>query len=170
MPTDCSRCAALCCLALAFDRSPAFAFDKPAGVPCPELDGHRCRIHAERTERGFAGCVGYDCGGAGARVTGEVFRGRSWRTEPALRLPMIEAFRLGRDAQALEELLDAARALPLDAEQEARRSELAARASGAWTEAHLETTTTGLAVEVRSFVRALRGVGGARRGSDQRSP
>lgn len=64
--TDCSQCQALCCVVLAFDRSELFAFDKPAGVPCPNLDRkNRCRIHATLREEGFAGCARYDCQGAG---------------------------------------------------------------------------------------------------------
>jgi hypothetical protein len=54
---DCARCAALCCLALAFDRSPLFAFDKAAGEPCANLGSRgRCLIYAERAAKGFAGC------------------------------------------------------------------------------------------------------------------
>lgn len=66
---DCSRCAALCCVALAFDRSEDFAFDKPAGVPCPNLDGNVCKIHDHLEEAGCRGCAHYECFGAGQRVT-----------------------------------------------------------------------------------------------------
>lgn len=66
---DCERCDALCCTYLAFDASPAFAFSKPAGVPCPHLRAHRCSIHAKLEARGFAGCAAYDCRGAGQRAT-----------------------------------------------------------------------------------------------------
>jgi hypothetical protein len=31
---DCSRCIGLCCVSLAFDRGPRFAFDKRAGEAC----------------------------------------------------------------------------------------------------------------------------------------
>jgi hypothetical protein len=90
---DCSRCAALCCLSLAFDRSESFAFDKAAGDACPLLaPGHACSIHAERERRGFRGCIDYDCRGAGQRVTQELFGGRCWQAEPALARPMSEAF------------------------------------------------------------------------------
>jgi hypothetical protein len=90
---DCSRCAALCCLSLAFDRSESFAFAKAAGDRCPLLaPDHHCSIHDEREQRGFRGCIGYDCRGAGQRVTEELFGGRSWQAEPALARPMSEAF------------------------------------------------------------------------------
>jgi hypothetical protein len=35
---DCARCAGLCCVLLAFDRGPLFAFDKPAGIACRHPD------------------------------------------------------------------------------------------------------------------------------------
>jgi hypothetical protein len=90
---DCSRCVALCCLSLAFDRSALFAFDKAAGSACSHLGArHRCNIHAQRERRGFGGCAAYDCLGAGQRVTQELFGGRSWRDDPALVAPMMEAF------------------------------------------------------------------------------
>lgn len=66
---DCDHCDALCCTHLAFDASPAFAFSKPAGVPCPHLRANRCSIHARLAARGFAGCAAYDCHGAGQRAT-----------------------------------------------------------------------------------------------------
>lgn len=67
---DCANCAALCCVALAFDRSSMFAIDKPAGQACPHLDDcGACTIHDEREARGFAGCIAFDCLGAGQRAT-----------------------------------------------------------------------------------------------------
>lgn len=67
---DCANCAALCCVALAFDRSSQFAIDKAAGEPCPHLDDcGACTIHDEREERGFAGCISFNCLGAGQRAT-----------------------------------------------------------------------------------------------------
>jgi hypothetical protein len=66
---NCDKCAALCCTYLSFDASPAFAFSKPAGEPCPNLRANRCTIHAKLAARGFAGCAAYDCRGAGQRAT-----------------------------------------------------------------------------------------------------
>jgi len=113
---DCTRCAALCCVALAFDRSELFGFDKPAGEPCRHLSGQdRCRIHAQRDARGFGGCVAYDCLGAGQYVTQELFGGRSWRDDPALLSPMLEAFAAVREAHELAAILRQAADLPLPA-------------------------------------------------------
>jgi len=114
---DCSRCAALCCVALHMERSAWLGLSKPAGEPCPHLGAeHGCSIHAQRGALGFAGCVNYDCLGAGQRVT-QLFAGRSWRAEPALLAPMLEAFFLMRGVHELLELLDVARRLPLSREQ-----------------------------------------------------
>lgn len=66
---DCDQCAALCCTLLGFDASPAFAITKPEGVACPHLCAGRCGIHASLVVRGFAGCVAYDCHGAGPHAT-----------------------------------------------------------------------------------------------------
>jgi hypothetical protein len=70
LAADCARCAALCCTHLAFDTSPAFAYTKPAGVTCRHVTpAGTCGIYASREARGFAGCVAYDCHGAGPRAT-----------------------------------------------------------------------------------------------------
>jgi hypothetical protein len=54
----------------AFVASADFAITKPAGVACPNLrPDHRCGIHEQLRERGFAGCAVYDCFGAGQRVS-----------------------------------------------------------------------------------------------------
>jgi len=104
---DCHRCAALCCVALAFDRSSSFAFDKAAGVPCRNLRGIECAIHDALEASGCSGCARYDCAGAGQRVCEEVFGGRSWRDDPSLLAPMMDAFRVMREVQELRVLLRA---------------------------------------------------------------
>jgi hypothetical protein len=77
---DCSRCVGVCCVADAFYAIQGFGFDKPAESPCKHLtDRNRCAIHAQRESRGFAACVGFDCYGAGQRVTRELRLGANWR-------------------------------------------------------------------------------------------
>src|SRR3982750_3249089 len=90
LTADCARCAGLCCVAPAFATSSDFAIDKPAGRPCPHLlpGDFRCGIHDQLRERGFPGCVVFDCFGAGQRLVQNTFGGRDWRTEPALAAPM----------------------------------------------------------------------------------
>jgi hypothetical protein len=113
---DCANCVALCCVMLAFDRSSLFAIDKAAGEPCPHLDAcGACTIHSERAERGFLGCVNFDCMGAGQRVTQAVFSGRSWMADGALIGPMSEAFGRLLAAHEMLSLLEAAGRLDLSA-------------------------------------------------------
>ena len=122
---DCDRCAALCCLAFAFDRSEAFGHDKPANSACHYLDrGFRCTIHAGLASKGYAGCVHFDCHGAGQRVVQDLFGGRDWKKEPALLAPMAAAFRAMRRLHELMMMLRAAGELDLDAEAEALRLSL----------------------------------------------
>ncbi|MFH8773625.1 pentapeptide repeat-containing protein [Streptomyces sp. NPDC017958] len=78
---DCAQCFGLCCVALPFAASADFALDKPAGKPCPNLQGdHRCGIHADLRNKGFTGCTVYDCFGAGQKVSQITFGGQDWRT------------------------------------------------------------------------------------------
>lgn len=94
---DCSRCAALCCVAPAFAASSDFAIDKPAGVPCPNLrPDFRCGIHTDLRERGFRGCAVFDCFGAGQHVTQVTFTGANWRRTPEVAPPMFAAFAVMR--------------------------------------------------------------------------
>ena len=67
---DCDHCLGLCCVLLGFSRSPDFAADKPAGVPCPQLDdAYRCTIHDRLDARGYRGCIAFSCFGAGQALT-----------------------------------------------------------------------------------------------------
>jgi hypothetical protein len=106
---DCSRCAALCCVAPAFARSADFAVDKPAGQPCHHLQADfRCGIHAVLRESGFPGCTVFDCFGAGQQVTQVTFGGRTWRDEPQIAGPMFAVLPVMRQLhEALWHLADA---------------------------------------------------------------
>ena len=90
---DCGRCAALCCIAYPSDDMPGFSARKQAGEPCPKLaaDG-LCTIYEDRAEQGFAGCIRYECFGAGQYVVETLFQGRDWRDDAALLTPMVETF------------------------------------------------------------------------------
>lgn len=90
---DCSRCAGLCCVVPAFYSVQGFAFDKPAHSACVHLTaGDRCAIHADRAALGFPSCVGFDCFGAGQRVTQELFWGSSWRRSPEMAARIFSAY------------------------------------------------------------------------------
>lgn len=126
LKADCGSCAALCCVGLAFDASELFAHDKAAGEPCRHLSaGGGCGIHAARAARGYAGCIAYDCQGAGQRVTA-LFARRSWQDEPDLRLLMVRAFGVMTRIHTLLALLDQAALLPLSAGERAEHAALLA--------------------------------------------
>jgi hypothetical protein len=123
---DCANCAGLCCVAPAFAASADFAIDKPAGVPCPNLrPDDRCGIHDRLRDRGFPGCVVFDCFGAGQRVTQGTFGGHSWREFPELASAMFAVLPVMRQLhEILWHLAEAAAlpaAAPLAAELEAAR-------------------------------------------------
>ena len=86
LKADCSACVALCCVIPPFDASQGFGFDKPAETPCQHLCAdHRCGIHEGLIEQGFAGCVAFDCLGAGQRLTAQAverFGSADWRGRP----------------------------------------------------------------------------------------
>ncbi|GGW46393.1 hypothetical protein GCM10010503_23900 [Streptomyces lucensis JCM 4490] len=111
---DCAQCFGLCCVALPFARSADFAADKPAGRPCPNLQGdHRCGIHARLRDKGYAGCTVYDCFGAGQKVSQVTFGGQDWRggsEERARR--MFDVFPVVRQLHELLRYLTEALGLP----------------------------------------------------------
>jgi len=152
-------------MALHFDEGEDFAVDKPAGVACPNLADHACRVHDRLEAEGFPGCRRYDCAGAGQRVTQGLFGGRSWQDDPALLRPMIEAFRQMRRVQDRLAMLVAAEALPLSGADAARRAELEAALCDDAVARGFEGSA--VAAEVDGFVASLRGyvAGGERRGS-----
>jgi hypothetical protein len=160
LSADCSQCAALCCVALAFDRGPMFAIDKANGEVCRHLDGcGQCRIHAELEPSGFKGCVQYDCLGAGQRVTQEVFGGRSWQSEPELLTPMMQAFETMRAVHEQLLLLREATKLALpDAERAAAARLLAMlEPDDGWSEDALDALdVTEMKLQVRDFLMSLR--------------
>jgi hypothetical protein len=126
---DCPNCAALCCLALAFDAGDMFAHDKAAGVPCHRLAGTSCSIHADLAQKGYKGCVAFDCLGAGQRVTA-LFT-ENWQQHPAMTGPMMEAFRKMRSVRELQQMLVAAETLPLPEHAASERQAWSDRLSAA---------------------------------------
>jgi uncharacterized protein YjbI with pentapeptide repeats len=110
---DCERCFGLCCVAPAFSASADFAIDKPAGQACPQLrDDFRCGIHHRLRQRGFSGCAGYDCFGAGQQVAQVTFGGRDWRQAPEIASQMFSVFAIMRHLHELLWYLTEALRLP----------------------------------------------------------
>lgn len=151
---DCARCAALCCVAFAFDKSDSFAFDKAAGEPCRNL-GHDggCQVYAWRAEQGLRGCLAYDCLGVGQRVTQDLFDGRSWLVDRTLLRPMIEAFFRLRRLHELMALLREAAKLGLRPSHQSRLEHLQfLLASTALSPTEIDR----IAIDVHDFVTRLR--------------
>lgn len=159
---DCARCAGLCCVALAFDRSAFFGFDKPAGEACRHLtEACHCAIHDRLEGSGFAGCARYDCLGAGQRVTTEIFAGRSWRESPAMMRAFLTAFRIMRQVQELRMHLRMAARLGLAPALEAWRGRLLTilePAEGWSYAALLAFERNSAAGDAMWFLSALRGI------------
>ncbi len=153
---DCSQCAALCCIGLALDKGPRFGIDKPAGLPCPNLDGHLCKIHQGLVAKGFSGCAAYDCLGAGQRVTQELHGGQSWRDAPSILPQMMADFLDLRSIHAQWELLEAAAKLPLTSDEEAARQELIAAIKAPLSRDTLADIAARLPAEAAKFLASLR--------------
>lgn len=114
LTSDCSQCAGLCCVSFPFDTSEAFAYDKRGDEPCRHLnEAFGCNIHEARQENGFAGCLVFECYGAGQRVTQDLFGGRTWKEDPALLAPMGRAIRKMRQMHEFLNLLSTALSLDL---------------------------------------------------------
>ena len=103
LKADCSACVALCCVIPPFDAVQGFGFDKPAETPCHHLCAdHRCGIHTELIDRGFSGCVAFDCLGAGQRLTAmavERFGSADWRARTDVARWLFAAYPRMREAQ-----------------------------------------------------------------------
>lgn len=127
LAADCGRCAALCCVGLAFAASAHFAIDKPAGRACPNLVGFGCARHENLRRDGFAGCVAFECYGAGQHVVQVTFAGRTWRDQPDLAGAMFAAFAAVRQLNELRFHLASARRLVEDGELARALDEAAGR-------------------------------------------
>ncbi|WP_206516095.1 pentapeptide repeat-containing protein [Nocardioides pantholopis] len=106
LSADCARCFGLCCVALPFGRSAAFAFDKAAGEECRHLTvADTCGIHASLRDDGMAGCTVFDCLGAGQQVAQVTYRGVSWRDAPGTATQMYAVLDVMRQLHEMLALL-----------------------------------------------------------------
>ncbi len=156
LTADCARCCGLCCVAPALVRSPEFALSKDAHAPCPNLAADfRCAIHPQLRQAGFAGCVTYDCNGAGQHVTQALFGGRSWSDldEPAA---MFDAFMQARELFEQLSLLETALALEAPPAIQARLRARTARVRSLATGTLPELMQINLAAEREISRRLLR--------------
>jgi hypothetical protein len=130
---DCSACVALCCVIPPYDAAQGFGFDKPAETPCRHLCAdHRCGIHDELVERSFAGCVAFDCLGAGQRLTALAvarFGDADWRARPEVARWLFAAYPRMRQVQEWLARLSLAAAVSSSAGLQALAAELEGQAS-----------------------------------------
>ena len=126
--SDCSQCAGLCCVVPAFDKGDDFALDKAAHAPCPNLDNsNACRIHETLSADGFAGCIQFECHGAGQYVVQTLHNGSDWRDAPGRLAHMADDFTRLRPVFEQLALLHLAQNLPLTKVLHAQREAMIAR-------------------------------------------
>lgn len=90
---DCANCCGLCCVAPPFDADQGFGHDKAAHEPCHHLQrDFRCAIHDRLADSGYPGCAGFDCFGAGQRVTQQLYGGRHWSRKPEIATRMFDTY------------------------------------------------------------------------------
>ncbi|MBP1934507.1 pentapeptide repeat-containing protein [Ammoniphilus resinae] len=103
LTSDCQNCFGLCCVALPYAKSADFALHKNGGEPCRNLSAeYRCGIHEQLRDKGFRGCVSYECFGAGQHVSQNIFRGMDWRNDQSKSGEMFAVFPI---VQQLHEML-----------------------------------------------------------------
>lgn len=82
LKSDCKNCIGLCCVALPYGKSADFPDNKDGGVPCRNLRSNNlCSIHNVLRDKGFRGCVSYECFGAGQCVSQNIYNGQDWRDD-----------------------------------------------------------------------------------------
>ncbi|WP_439105309.1 hypothetical protein [Celeribacter marinus] len=135
LTSDCSQCAALCCVGLTLDQGEMFAIDKPSGTPCPNLSRDcRCTIHTDLVDKGMVGCTLYECAGAGQRVVQMRFNGESWRDDPTLLPAMMRDFNALKPLHERMAQLVEAGMLDLTPDVEAERVALLTRHARVWSD------------------------------------
>lgn len=103
LKSDCQNCFALCCVALPYEKSADFPLNKNAGDACPNLcSNNLCSIHDQLRDRGFRGCVTYECFGAGQHVSQVIYKGNDWRDDTTRAEEMFAVFPI---VQQLHEML-----------------------------------------------------------------
>ncbi|MEO4055045.1 pentapeptide repeat-containing protein [Solibacillus sp. CAU 1738] len=103
LKSDCKNCFGLCCVALPYTTSADFPINKEGGEPCGNLcSNNSCAIHDRLREKGYRGCVSYECFGAGQHVSQVTYQGKDWRKNLEQAEEMFAVFPL---VQQLHEML-----------------------------------------------------------------
>lgn len=127
LQAECGKCAGLCCVLLPFSRVDGFGVDKPGGVACGNLAADDlCSIHDRLAESGWAGCVRFDCFGAGQHVTQVTYEGRGWRQADDLG-EMAAVLSVVRQLHEVLALLEGSREHPAGAEHRDAAAQVQAR-------------------------------------------
>lgn len=94
---DCEKCFGLCCVSLYFSKSDGFPHNKDAGNPCTNLkNDFKCSVHNNLYTKGLKGCIGYDCFGAGQKISQITFKGKDWKGDSEHSKKMFESFYIMR--------------------------------------------------------------------------
>lgn len=159
LDADCAKCAAMCCVAFAFDDDQGFEYNKPAGKRCKYLanDG-LCSIHENLATHNMTSCGRYTCYGAGQYITQMLFDGKSWLDEPSLLEPMSKAFLEMTRIQ--DQLLLVVEAEKLNLNDELRRELATIKAhlipEDGWSKADLDGfPSLALTRQVKAFIQKL---------------
>jgi hypothetical protein len=105
---------------------------RPRPLAATSALDHRCGIHDELVERSFAGCVAFDCLGAGQRLTALAvarFGDADWRARPEVARWLFAAYPRMRQAQEWLARLSLAAAVSGSAGLQALAAELEGQAS-----------------------------------------
>ncbi|NVK18741.1 MAG: hypothetical protein HWE30_08605 [Methylocystaceae bacterium] len=89
---DCSKCAAICCIALKFRKIDQFPYDKEQGERCRHLnDKNGCTIHNELEQHSCQSCIKFSCYGAGPHII-KCYSKTDWQNDPELTEELYDKF------------------------------------------------------------------------------
>ena len=89
---DCSKCAAFCCIALGYEKSDQFPYDKPQNERCKNLNNcDECTIHDQLEDQSYHGCIAFSCHGAGPHLV-KCYSKIDWKKNPQLTEEVYDKF------------------------------------------------------------------------------
>ncbi|WP_135076174.1 hypothetical protein [Terasakiella sp. SH-1] len=101
---DCSKCAAFCCIALGYEQSDQFPYEKPKNQRCKNLDHcDSCLIHDDLEEKRYKGCIAFSCHGAGPHLV-SLYSKIDWKNDPELTEEVYDKFHFLRAAFQIAEV------------------------------------------------------------------
>ncbi len=95
---DCTKCAAFCCIALGYEQSDQFPYEKPQNERCKNLDScDSCTIHDSLEDQNYHGCIKFSCHGAGPHLV-KCYSRVDWKKDPKLTQEVYDKFHFLRAA------------------------------------------------------------------------